>query len=142
VLVPGGRAPVLVTAEMVAGMRRGAVIVDVAVDQGGCVETIRETTHHDPVYEVDGVLHYGVGNIPGAVPNTSTRALTNATLRYLTVLATDGLFRAVGEFPELLAGVNTYGGHVTNANVAKALGRPFEPLAEVAKSDPPALRGG
>lgn len=137
VLVPGGRAPTLVTAEMVAEMRPGAVIVDVAVDQGGCVETIRETTHHDPVYEVNGVVHYGVGNIPGAVPNTSTRALTNATLPYLVALASEGLFAAVAKHPELLAGVNTFGGHVTNANVARALGRPFEPLAEVAKPAPP-----
>ncbi len=137
VLVPGGRTPTLVTSEMVRGMRRGAVIVDVAVDQGGCVETIHETTHHDPVYEVGGVLHYGVGNIPGAVPNTSTRALTNATLPYLVLLATEGLFPAVARKPELLAGVNTFGGRVTNANVARALSRPFEPLVEVAKPSTP-----
>ncbi len=90
VLVPGGRAPVVVTEEMVASMRPGSVIVDCAVDQGGCVETIRETTHADPVYELDGVLHYGVGNIPAAVPHTSTYALTNTTLPYALALADEG----------------------------------------------------
>ena len=83
VLVPGGRAPMVVTEDMVAGMKPGAVIVDVAIDQGGCIETTHETTHADPVYEVHGVLHYAVGNMPGAVPHTSTYALTNATLPYL-----------------------------------------------------------
>jgi alanine dehydrogenase len=131
VLVPGGRAPTVVTEDMVRGMLPRSVIVDVAVDQGGCVETIHETTHADPVYEVHGVLHYGVGNIPGAVPHTSTHALTNATLPYLAALAVHGVAGAVAARPELAAGVNTCAGRVTNAAVAEALGRPAVPLADV-----------
>jgi len=130
VLVAGGRAPMVVTEEMVRGMKRGAVIVDVAVDQGGCVETTHETTHSDPVYEVGGVLHYAVGNIPGAVPNTSTYALTNATLPYVAAVATLGVRGAVAADPALGPGVNTAGGAVTNATVAEALGRPWTPLDE------------
>jgi alanine dehydrogenase len=118
VLVPGGRAPMVVTEEMVQGMRRGAVIVDVAVDQGGCVETTHETTHADPVYEVHGVLHYAVGNIPGAVPHTSTYALTNATLPYVLAVA-DGN----AADPALALGVNTRAGEVVNPAVAASLGR-------------------
>jgi alanine dehydrogenase len=130
VLVPGGRAPVVVTEEMVASMRPGSVIVDCAVDQGGCVETIRETTHADPVYERDGVVHYGVGNIPAAVPHTSTYALTNATLPYALELATKGVSGATERDPALAAGVNTVAGSITNAAVAEALGRPFVGLAD------------
>ena len=130
VLVAGGRAPVVVDASMVAGMREGAVIVDVAVDQGGCIETTHETTHDDPVYEVDGVLHYAVGNIPGAVPNTSTYALTNATLPYLAELAVHGLTEAVARDPALALGVNTHAGSVTHATVAEALGREHADLTE------------
>ncbi|MDP8986800.1 MAG: alanine dehydrogenase [Actinomycetota bacterium] len=122
VLVPGGRAPTVVTEEMVAGMRRGAVIVDVAVDQGGCVETTRETTHSDPVYERHGVLHYAVGNIPGAVPHTSTYALTNATLAYVLALAEVGVPQAVEHDPALRHGLNTAGGQLVNPVVATALG--------------------
>jgi len=129
VLVPGGRAPVVVTEEMVASMRRGSVIVDCAVDQGGCVEAIRETTHADPVYERDGVLHYGVGNIPAAVPHTSTYALTNATLPYALALATKGVGGASTRDAALAAGVNTVAGSVTNLAVAEALGRPLVELA-------------
>ncbi len=94
VLVPGGRAPVLISEDMVAGMKQRSVIVDVAVDQGGCVETIHETTHEEPIYEAHGVVHYAVGNMPGAVPNTSTFALTNATLPYLVQLASGGIAAA------------------------------------------------
>jgi alanine dehydrogenase len=123
VLVPGGRAPTVVTEEMVAGMRTGSVIVDVAVDQGGCVETIRETTHSDPVYERHGVLHYAVGNIPGAVPHSSTYALTNATLAYVLAVAEHGVGGAVERDPALRHGLNTAGGELVNPVVAKALGR-------------------
>jgi alanine dehydrogenase len=130
VLVPGGRAPVVVTKEMVASMRPGSVIVDCAVDQGGCVETIRETTHADPVYELDGVLHYGVGNIPAAVPHTSTYALTNTTLPYVLALATKGVADASASDPALAAGVNTVGGSITNVAVAEALQHPAAPLAD------------
>ncbi|MGH9021891.1 MAG: alanine dehydrogenase [Acidimicrobiia bacterium] len=134
VLVPGGRAPTLVTADMVAGMRRGSVIVDVAVDQGGCVETCRETTHADPVYEVSGVLHYGVGNVPGAVPHTSTYALANATLPYLLELALAGPRRAAQADPALARGFNTVGGRVVNEAVAGALDLPVVPLTEAWES--------
>jgi alanine dehydrogenase len=131
VLVPGGRAPVVVTEAMVRSMRAGAVIVDCAIDQGGCVAHIHETSHADPVYEVDGVLHYAVGNIPGAVPHTSTYALTNATLPYVVALATLGVRTAVDADPELAAGVNTAAGQVVNPAVADALGRPGASLADV-----------
>ena len=125
VLVPGGRAPVLVTEEIVASMRPGAVIVDCAIDQGGCVENIRETTHSDPVYTAHGVLHYAVGNIPGAVPNTSTYALTNATLPYAVELAGRGAKAAIEADPSLTAGLNTAAGRVVNEAVAGALGKEF-----------------
>ena len=128
--MPGGRAPVVVTEEMVASMRPGSVIVDCAVDQGGCVETIRETTHADPVYELDGVLHYGVGNIPAAVPHTSTYALTNTTLPFALALATKGVAEATQDDPALAAGVNTVAGSITNVAVAEALHRPAVPLAD------------
>ena len=130
VLVPGSRAPLLVTADMVRSMRRGAVIVDTAVDQGGCVETTHETTHADPVYELHGVLHYAVGNMPGAVPNSSTYALTNATLPYVVELASRGVAQAAADDPALALGVNTTGGAVTNPAVAEALGLPCTPLAD------------
>jgi alanine dehydrogenase len=131
VLVPGGRAPVVVSEEMVAGMRRGAVIVDIAIDQGGCVETSHETTHHDPVFEEHGVVHYAVGNMPGAVPHTSTYALTNVTLPYLAELARVGVGKAVASDDALALGVNTASGQVVNAVVAEALGRPAAELAEM-----------
>ena len=125
VLVAGGRAPQVVTDAMVKGMKRGAVIVDVAVDQGGCVATTHETTHDDPVYEVDGVLHYAVGNMPGAVPHTSTYALTNATLPYVVTIANDGVRGAVAAHAELVPGVTIVQGSVTQPVVAEALGRAF-----------------
>jgi alanine dehydrogenase len=131
VLVPGGRAPIVITDEMVSGMKRGAVIVDVAIDQGGCVEGIHETTHTDPVYERHGVIHYAVGNIPGAVPHTSTYALTNATLPYLLDLAGQGLAGACTRDPALALGVNTLAGEVTHPVVAEALGAGYRPLADV-----------
>ncbi len=129
VLVAGGRAPVVVSDDMVAGMKRGAVIVDVAVDQGGCVETTRETTHNDPVYVVHDVLHYAVGNLPGAVPHTSTYALTNATLPFIAEVAVHGPAGACRRDPALAYGCNTVGGAVTSRPVAEFLGLPYvEPL--------------
>jgi len=122
VLVAGGRAPVVVTEEMVAGMRTGAVIVDVAVDQGGCVETTHETTHADPVFVVHDVLHYAVGNMPGAVPHTSTYALTNATLPYVLQLADLGVAGAVARDAALQGGLTTVAGRLTNPAVGEALG--------------------
>ncbi len=131
VLVPGGRAPMLVTADMVAAMKPGALIVDVAIDQGGCIETSHETTHADPVYEVDGVLHYCVGNVPGAVPHTSTYALANATLPYLVEIATHGPEVAVTTDRALAGGLNTLYGHVVNHAVAEALHLPATPSTEL-----------
>ena len=133
VLVAGGRAPVVVSEEMVRSMKRGAVIVDVAVDQGGCIETTRETTHTNPVYEMHGVVHYAVGNMPGAVPHTSTYALTNATLPYLLEVALDGARGAAAKDPAILHGVNTVAGAITNPAVAGALGRDaVDPLTALA----------
>jgi alanine dehydrogenase len=113
---------------MVRGMKPRSVIVDVAVDQGGCIETTHETTHADPVYEVHGVLHYAVGNIPGAVPNTSTYALTNATLPYLHALAVEGVNEAAASDPAFALGVNTVNGNVTHEVVAESLGLAHTPL--------------
>jgi len=121
VLVAGARAPVVVTQEMVKSMKRGSVIVDVAVDQGGCIETIHETTHKEPVYELHGVLHYAVGNMPGAVPHTSTYALTNATLPYLLDVAKLGTKTAAQKSSSLKLGVNTVNGEITNSAAAIAL---------------------
>ncbi len=133
VLVAGRRSPVLVTEDMVRAMRRGAVIVDVAVDQGGCVATTHETTHDDPVYQVHGVLHYAVGNVPGAVPHTSTYALTNATLPHLLQVAEHGVRQAVQVDPMLRLGVTTAAGALTNTAVAEALGQvAIDPLAALA----------
>ncbi len=122
VLVPGASAPKLVTEEMVREMKKGAVLVDVAIDQGGCFETSHETTHEDPVFDAHGVLHYAVGNIPGAVPHTSTYALTNATLRYVLTLADEGAQPAVSAHPELARGLNVVGDQICHPAVAKSLG--------------------
>ncbi|QRI64894.1 alanine dehydrogenase [Shinella sp. PSBB067] len=121
VLIPGAAAPKLVTREMFSGMKKGAVIVDVAIDQGGCFETSHATTHSDPTYEVDGVVHYCVANMPGAVPVTSAHALNNATLHYGLQLADKGL-KAIAEDRHLRAGLNVHRGRVTNGPVAEALG--------------------
>ncbi len=128
VLIPGALAPKLVTHEMVRAMKDGSVIVDVAIDQGGCAETSRPTTHDDPVYEVDGVVHYCVANMPGAVPITSTRALTNVTLPYVEAIADLGVGAAIGRDPALARGVNVLGGHVTYEAVAEAHGLAYTPL--------------
>jgi alanine dehydrogenase len=128
VLVAGGRAPTVVTEAMVAGMPEGSVIVDVAVDQGGCVETTHETTHDDPVYVVHGVLHYAVGNMPGAVPHTSTYALTNATLPYVVEVANRGPDGAVAADPSLAHGLMTQAGQLRSPVVGGALGIEVEPI--------------
>jgi alanine dehydrogenase len=131
VLVPGGRAPIVVTEQMIRSLPARAVIVDVAIDQGGCVEGIRETTHANPIFERHGVLHYAVPNIPSAVPHTSTYALTNVTLPYVRELATRGLRGACQADPALAHGVNTVAGAVTHEAVATALQRSSTPLNEV-----------
>lgn len=130
VLVPGGRAPRLVTDELMGAMADGSVIVDVAIDQGGCVEGVRETSHSDPVVERRGVLLYAVPNIPGAVPHTSTFALSNATLPYIADLAVEGVRGAVFGDPSLAPGINTHAGALTSAPVAAALGVHHTPLAD------------
>ncbi|HUW65437.1 MAG TPA: alanine dehydrogenase [Spirochaetia bacterium] len=136
VLVPGARAPRLVTEEMVRGMKPGSVIVDVAIDQGGCVETAdRVTTHTDPTYVKYGVVHYAVANIPGAVARTSTFALTNVTLPYALALANKGLAQAVKEDISLARGVNVYDGQVTYKAVAEALRLPYTALHELLDVD-------
>ncbi len=131
VLIPGAAAPKLVSRALIAQMKPGAVAVDVAVDQGGCFETTHATTHSDPVYTVDGVIHYCVANMPGAVARTSTFALTNSTLRYALQLANKGLKKAVADDLHLAEGVNTYGGRLTYEAVADAQGRPYTPLKDV-----------
>jgi alanine dehydrogenase len=131
VLVPGASAPRVVRREVVSAMKKGAVIVDVAIDQGGCIETARPTTHSDPVYFVDGVLHYCVSNMPAAVPHTSTFGLTNAQFPYLMALATKGFARAVKESPALASGVNTYAGRCTHDAVAESLQLPLHNLEEL-----------
>jgi alanine dehydrogenase len=131
VLIPGALAPKLVTREMLVEMKEGSVLVDVAIDQGGCAETSRPTTHDEPVYTVDGVVHYCVANMPGAVPITSTRSLTNVTLPYVEAIANHGAVEAVQRDPALARGVNVVGGHVTYEAVADAHGLEYTPLDDV-----------
>lgn len=132
VLIPGAAAPKLVTREMLAGMKKGAVLVDVAIDQGGCFETSRPTTHSNPIFEVDGIIHYCVANMPGAVPVTSTHALNNATLHHGLQLADKGL-QALLDDPHLRNGLNVHKGRVTNRAVAESLGcEVTEPTAALA----------
>jgi alanine dehydrogenase len=131
VLIPGARAPKLVSREMVASMRAGSVIIDISIDQGGCVETSHMTTHSDPTYVDEGVVHYCVGNMPGAVPNTSTYALTNVTLPYALAMADNGLEAALRSDPVLAPGLNTFGGTLTNGPVAEAHGLEWKPVDAV-----------
>ena len=135
VLIPGSRAPQLVTRDMLELMRPGSVIVDVAVDQGGCIETIHATTHESPTYVVDGVVHYGVANMPGAVPNTSTRALSNQTLPYALKLAATGT-AALLDDPAFLKGLNVHAGAITYAAVGHAFGLPTSDAAAALRSHP------
>ena len=123
VLIPGAAAPKLVTRAQLSTMKPGAAIVDVAIDQGGCFETSRATTHDDPIYEVDGIMHYCVANMPGAVARTSTIALGNATMPFLLALANKGWRQACIDDPHLRAGLNVHAGRLTNLAVAEALGR-------------------
>jgi alanine dehydrogenase len=132
VLVPGARAPKVVTEDMVRSMRPGSVVVDISIDQGGCFATSRMTTHSQPTYVEHGVVHYCVGNMPGAVPRTSTYALTNVTLPYAGAIAEHGLDEAIARDPALARGVNVLGGEITNAGVADAHGLPVAALAGVA----------
>ena len=136
VLIPGALAPKLVTREMVAGMKDGSVVCDVAIDQGGCFDTSRPTTHSEPVYVVEGVTHYCVANMPGAVPITSTKALTNATLPYVEEIAEHGLVEAVARDPALAGGVNVLDGKITYGAVAEAHGLEYAPLEDLLPLSP------
>ncbi len=128
VLIPGAKAPKLITREMLKTMKPGSVLVDVAIDQGGCFETSKATTHSDPIYTVDGVVHYCVANMPGAVPRTSTLALTNATLPYAVEIANKGWTRSMQENPEIKYGANVISGKVTYEAVAEAFGLDYTPI--------------
>lgn len=130
VLIAGARAPKLVSREMVKNMNPGSVIVDVSVDQGGCIETSRATDHEKPTYEEYGVVHYGVTNMPGAVPRTSTFALTNATIYYAEIIANMGIEKAISQHPPIKRGVNTYRGNVTHKAVAESLGYNYSPIKD------------
>jgi alanine dehydrogenase len=136
VLIPGARAPKLITADMLGGLKPGSVLVDVAIDQGGCFETSRPTTHSAPTYEVAGVVHYCVANMPGAVPITSTNALTNVTLPYVEAIADLGVREAIARDPALARGVNVLDGKLTYEAVADAHGLPYAPLDEVLPLEP------
>jgi len=131
VLVPGGRTPVLITREMLKMMRKGTVLIDVAVDQGGCFETSRPTTHDKPVYTIDGIIHYAVANMPGAYPRTSTLALTNATLGYIKTLAAKGIDKAVGTDPWISSGLNTYGGWIAHKTLAASMNMEYKNVREI-----------
>lgn len=133
VLIPGAKAPKLVRNEHLKLMRKGSVIVDIAIDQGGCCESSHVTTHQDPIYEVDGVTHYCVGNMPGAVPHTSTIALANSTIKYGLMIANMGLESAIKADEYFALGLNTYDGKVTNENVASALNLKYIPVSEIIK---------
>lgn len=131
VLVPGARTPVLVTKEMLTTMKKGAVLVDVAIDQGGCFETSKETTHADPTYVIDDIVHYAVSNMPGAVPKTSTIALTNSTLPYVIEIANKGWKTAFRENPEIRSGANVVDGKITHKEVADAFGLEYVPVDSI-----------
>ncbi len=131
VLVPGGRTPTLIRREMLKIMKKGAVLIDVSIDQGGCFETSRETTHREPTYVVDGIVHYAVSNMPGAVPKTSTIALTNATLPYVLEIADKGWKQAMKDNPEITRGANIVKGRVTHQAVAEVFGLEYTPLDKV-----------
>ena len=129
VLVPGAKAPKLVTREMISKMQKGSVVVDIAVDQGGCIETCKATTHENPTFVVDGVVHYCVANMPGAVARTSTFALTNVTLKYARMIAKEGVDRAIMKDKPLRLGVNIYKGKLVYEQVAMDLDLPYTPLS-------------
>jgi len=129
-LITGHKAPTLVSKSMISSMKKGSVVVDVAVDQGGCIETCRPTSHTHPTYEVDGVIHYCVPNMPGVVSRTSTYALTNVTLKYASMLAAMGVEDAIAKDKALFKGLNVYGGHVCYEPVARDLGLEYRPFKQ------------
>ncbi|OGW27512.1 MAG: alanine dehydrogenase [Nitrospirae bacterium GWC2_42_7] len=131
ILVTGGKTPVLITKEMLKTMKKGSVIVDVSIDQGGCFETSRPTTHDNPTYEIDGIIHYTVSNMPGAYPCTSTAALTSATLPYIKILANTGIEKAIRENPEIKSGLNTYKGEIVLKPLAESMGMRYKDIEEI-----------
>jgi alanine dehydrogenase len=131
VLVPGGKTPLLIKRDMLRTMKKGSVIIDVSVDQGGCFETSRPTTHDDPIYEVEGIIHYTVANMPGAYPKTSTIALTNVTLPYIKVLANKGIEQAIREDDSIMSSLNTYKGHVVHKVLAGSIGYAYKGFSEI-----------
>jgi alanine dehydrogenase len=131
VLVTGSKTPTLITREMLKTMKKGSVLVDVAIDQGGCFETSRETTHAAPTYTIDGIVHYAVSNMPGALPRTSTLALNNATLPYAVAIANNGWKKAMKQNPEIRRGANVVQGHVTYRGVAEAFGLKHVPIEKL-----------
>lgn len=131
VLVPGGRTPVLITREMLKIMKKGSVIVDVSVDQGGCAETSKPTTHDNPVYEIEGIIHYTVANMPGAYPKTSTIALTNVTLPYIRFIAQKGIINAIKKDPTIKSALNTYAGEIVNKALADSLGVTYKDITAI-----------
>jgi alanine dehydrogenase len=133
VLVPGGRTPILITKEMLKTMKQGSVIIDVSVDQGGCAETSKPTTHENPVYEVDDIIHYTVANMPGAYPKTSTLALTNVVLSYIKTIAKKGIKRSILEDSEIKSAVNLYNGTVANQRLAESLGLAYKDIDAIIK---------
>jgi len=133
VLVPGGKTPMLIPRAMLKTMKKGSVIVDVSVDQGGCAETSMPTTHDEPIYEIEGIIHYTVANMPGAYPRTSTLALTNATLPYIRIIANRGIENAIKEDMQIRSSVNTYKGHIANKALAESFGFRCVDLDEIQK---------
>lgn len=131
ILVPGGKTPVFITREMLKTIKKGAVIIDVSVDQGGCVETSRPTTHDNPVYEIDGIIHYCVANMPGAYPRTSTLALTNATLPYIKIVANKGIENSIREDSTIKSSLNTYKGHIVHRTLADSIGIEYKSVDEI-----------
>jgi alanine dehydrogenase len=131
VLVAGSKTPTLVTRDMLKTMKKGSVLVDVSIDQGGCFETSKETTHKAPIYKIDDIIHYAVSNMPGALPRTSTLALNNATLPYAVEIANKGWKKAMKENPEIRAGANVVGGKITHKGVAEAFGLKYEPIKKL-----------
>jgi len=131
VLIPGGKTPLLIKKDMLKTMKKGAVIIDVSIDQGGCFETSRPTTHDNPIYEVDGIVHYMVANMPGAYPKTSTIALTNVTTAYIKTLADRGIETAVRENPAIKSSLNTYRGHIVHKTLAESMGYAYKNVDEI-----------
>jgi alanine dehydrogenase len=131
VLIPGGRTPMLIKRDMLKTMKKGSVIIDVSIDQGGCFETSRPTTHSDPIYEVEGVIHYTVANMPGAYPKTSTIALTNVTLPYIKILANKGIEKAFREDAVIKSALNTYEGFVVYKTLAESMGYAYKNVDEI-----------